>query len=280
MVTRAVENAQKRIEGMYFESRKHIVQYDDVSNEQRKVIFAFRNQLLDKDFDISQKLLENRKEYLKTLLESFSIFEGLPQEDYNLEGLVSALKEELKLNIEFNELESLDADEVFEKVLQRINSEYETKMSVLDPFIRKMVEKEICLKNLDKGWREHLYQLDTLKTGIGLRGYNQKDPLVEYKKESFFLFNDLIISIKFETIKTLQLIQFRDPEEESKDFIEEQEQEKKITEKQNELRQEFNRQPHRVEKKPKRNESCPCGSEKKYKHCCGISGPKKGIFAQ
>jgi preprotein translocase subunit SecA len=280
MVTRAVENAQKRIEGMYFESRKHIVQYDDVSNEQRKVIFAFRNQLLDKDFDISQKLQENRKEYLKTLLESFSIFEGLPQEDYNLDGLVAALKEELKLNIEVNELKDLDADEVFEKILEKINSEYEKKMSVLDPFIRKMVEKEIYLKNLDKHWREHLYQLDTLKTGIGLRGYNQKDPLVEYKKESFFLFNDLISSIKFETIKTLQLIQFRDPEEESKDFIEKQEQEKKIAEKQNELRQELNRQPHRVEKKPKRNDPCPCGSGKKYKHCCGISGPKKGVFAQ
>ena len=90
--------------------------------------------------------------------------------------------------------------------------------------------------------------------------------MVEYKKESFFLFNDLISSIKFETIKTLQLIQFRDPEEESKDFIEKQEQEKKIAEKQNELRQELNRQPHRVEKKPKRNDPCPCGSGKKYKH--------------
>jgi len=284
MVTRAVEKAQKRIEGMHFEHRKHVVQYDDVSNEQRKVIFKFRNQLLDPDFDIDAKLTEIRKEYVSSVLESYSIFEGLPQEDYNLDGLVATLKEELKLSIEISDVENRDADEVFEAVLNKIESEYEKKMSVLDETIKQNIEREIYLKTLDKSWREHLYQMDILKTGIGLRGYNQKDPLVEYKKESFYLFNELVTAIKFETVKVLQLIHFgRSAEEESEEFIARREREKELAKQEAERQQEREKksnQPIKVEKKPKRNEPCPCGSGKKYKHCCGMSGPKKGVFAK
>jgi len=282
MVTRAVEKAQKRVEGMHFEHRKHVVQYDDVSNEQRKVIFTFRNQLLSKDYNISSKLEEIRAEYVKVVLESFSIFEGLPQEDYNLEGLIGTLKEELKLKIEVSDVENFEADEVSKKVSETIKSEYDKKMSVLDETIRGNIEKEFYLKTLDKTWREHLHQMDTLKTGIGLRGYNQKDPLVEYKKESFYLFNELVTAIKSETIKTLQLIRFKSAEEESEEFIAQREREKEIAKKQAEMRQETNRdnQPISVEKKPKRNDPCPCQSGKKFKQCCGISGPKKGVFAQ
>jgi len=283
MVTRAVEKAQKRVEGMHFESRKHVVQYDDVSNEQRKVIFTFRNQLLDSEYDITSKLHEIRSEYIKVLLENFSIFDGLPQEDYNLDGLVGTLKEELKLDIKISDIENLEADEVFSKSLEIVESEYNNKMSVLDETIRKNIEREFYLKTLDKTWREHLHQMDTMKTGIGLRGYNQKDPLVEYKKESFLLFSELVNAIKFETVKTLQLIQFgRSAEEESEEFIANREKEKEIAKKQAEIRQETNRDIPAVvvEKKPKRNEPCPCGSGKKYKQCCGVSGPKKGIFAQ
>ena len=284
MVTRAVEKAQKRIEGMHFEHRKHIVQYDDVSNEQRKVIFNFRHQLLDPEFDIGAKLSENRREYVEALLEENSIFEGIPNEDYNLEGLIGTLKEEMRLSIDISELKGKDADEVFEIVLNRIEDEYNKKMAILDPFIRKSIEREIYLKTLDKNWREHLHQMDILKTGIGLRGYNQKDPLVEYKKESFHLFNELVDAIKFETIKVLQLINFgTNPEEESEEFIAKREKEKEIEKKRQEMLQETNREttkPIRVQKKPKRNEPCPCGSGKKYKHCCGVSGPKKGVFAK
>jgi preprotein translocase subunit SecA len=283
MVTRAVEKAQRRVEGMHFEHRKNVVQYDDVSNEQRKVIFSFRNQLLDSEYDITSKLKEIRTEYVKVLLENFSIFEGLPQEDFNLEGLVGTLKEELKLDIEIKDIENIEADEVFERVFNKIEKEYNSKMEVLDPTIRKNIEREFYLKTLDKSWREHLHQMDTLKTGIGLRGYNQKDPLVEYKKESFQLFSELVNAIKFETVKTLQLIRFsRSAEEESEEFIAKREEEKEIAKKQAEIRQETNRENHpvKVEKKPKRNEPCPCGSGKKYKQCCGVSGPKKGVFAQ
>jgi preprotein translocase subunit SecA len=280
MVTRAVEKAQKRVEGMHFESRKHIVQYDDVSNEQRKVVFKFRNELLDWNYDITSKLSENRREYLGILLEEYSIFSGLPQEDYNLEGFVGALKEELKLEISISELENLEADEVEEKVISQIESSYAEKMKILDPTIKGNIEKEFYLKTLDRAWREHLHQMDIMKTGIGLRGYNQKDPLVEYKKESFHLFNEFVSRIKFETIKELQLIQFGNAEKESKEFIEKREEEKKVLQKQDEVRSNENkREPIQVGKKPKRNEPCPCGSGKKYKQCCGASGPKKGLLA-
>ena len=281
MVTRAVEKAQKRVEGIHFENRKHVVQYDDVSNEQRKVIFSFRNKLLTKEYDIESKLTEIRADYLKVVLDNYSIFDGLPQEDFNLEGLVGTLKEELKLSIEISDVENLEADEVSQKVSEMIQSEYDKKMEVLDETIRGNIEKEFYLKTLDKTWREHLHQMDTLKTGIGLRGYNQKDPLIEYKKESFFLFTELVNSIKFETVKTLQLIQFgRSAEEESREFIEKRELEKEVAKKQAEIQQETNRnQPITVDKKPKRNDPCPCGSGKKYKQCCGVSGPKKGVFA-
>ena len=161
-------------------------------------------------------------------------------------------------------------------------------MSLLHEDIRNSIEREIYLKTLDKSWREHLHQMDILKTGIGLRGYNQKDPLVEYKKESFYLFNELVNHIKFETIKTLQLIQFatENPEEEGEEFVAKREEEKLIEQRQNELRTEKNRVPEiqnsvsvnpefRQKPKPKRNDLCPCGSGLKYKSCCGVSGPKR-----
>jgi len=122
--------------------------------------------------------------------------------------------------------------------------------------------------------------MDTMKTGIRLRAYNQKDPLVEYKKESFNLFSELINEIKFNTIKTLQIIQFRmdDPEEEAKKLAKKLE----IEQKQNEANLKFNHSDNSeevMEKKIARNDPCPCGSGKKYKQCCGKSGPKKGVFA-
>ncbi len=293
MVTRAVEKAQKRIEGMHFEHRKHVVQYDDVANEQRKVIFNFRNQLLDWNFNISNKLTEIRKEYVSILLENYAIFDGLNREDFNLEGLISALQEEVKVKISIFEIQNLEANDIKSFLIDKIENLYVKKMSLLHEDIRNSIEREIYLKTLDKSWREHLHQMDILKTGIGLRGYNQKDPLVEYKKESFYLFNELVNHIKFETIKTLQLIQFatENPEEEGEEFVAKREEEKLIEQRQNELRTEKNRVPEiqnsvsvnpefRQKPKPKRNDLCPCGSGLKYKSCCGVSGPKKGLLAK
>ena len=280
MVTRAVEKAQKKVENLHFEGRKQIVEYDDVANEQRKIVYKFRNQLLDPEYDIDAKINEIREAYVAQTLTECGIFEGTDPADFNLEKLAKVLKEELNFDLDTALLDGFDFEAIHEKLLGLVKEAYDTKMSVVDERVRHDIEREIYLKTLDNAWREHLYRMDTMKTGIRLRAYNQKDPLVEYKKESFNLFTELIETIKYDTIKTLQVIQFqmRSPEEEAEAFAKQQE----IERKQKELQ--FNRESEQDAKnlggkKPARNDPCPCGSGKKYKNCCGKSGPKKGAFA-
>lgn len=285
MVTRAVEKAQKKVENLHFEGRKQIVEYDDVANEQRKIVYRFRNQLLDPDYDIDAKINEIREGYVQRTLVECGIFDGQANEDFDLERLQKVLLEEINFTLQTEPLASLEYDELHEAVLGSVRKTYDTKMEVLDDAIRCDIQREIYLKTLDNAWREHLYRMDTMKTGIRLRAYNQKDPLVEYKKESFNLFTELIETIKYDTIKTLQIIQFQlhSPEEEAEAFAKQQE----IERKQKELQMHFNRESEERAntlgadegKKPARNAPCPCGSGKKYKNCCGRSGPKKGAFA-
>ncbi len=283
MVTRAVEKAQKRVENMHFEARKHILEYDDVSNEQRKTIYTFRQQLLNPDFDIQSKIAQNREEVVEELLAVADIFPEMPKDDFNLEKLIKTLKEELGSEFNEEELKEKEYDELKSYILEKLAKEYETKMSALDETQRKEIERILYLQVLDNAWREHLYQMDILKTGIGLRGYNQKDPLVEFKKESFNLFQELINRIKKEAIKTLHLIELRNEEEEEELRRLEAElakMERQIAQEAvMQHGQEVQKEPIVKQKKPARNEPCPCGSGKKYKHCCGKSGPKKGLLA-
>jgi len=279
IVTRSVEKAQTKVENMHYESRKHILEYDDIANEQRKVIYNFRNQLLDENFDIDSKIRENRLEYVDHILTESDIFNGASEEDYNLEKLVNIFREELNIALDKEVFEGKDYDELHELVVQILTETYEEKMAPLSPEQRSEVQRILYLQVLDPQWRDHLYEMDVMKTGIGLRGYNQKDPLTEYKKDSYNLFMALVERIKFEAIKVLQLVQlnFEDPAEE----------EAKLEAMRNELEADLeNAQTNEaieaemeIEKKPKRNEPCPCGSGKKYKQCCGVSGPKKGMLA-
>ncbi|SFV51726.1 Protein export cytoplasm protein SecA ATPase RNA helicase (TC 3.A.5.1.1) [hydrothermal vent metagenome] len=281
MVSRAVEKAQKKVETMHFEGRKHIVEYDDVANEQRKIIYKFRNELLDPEFDISAKIEQNREEYLPSLLAKAGIYEGMAREEFNLEKLSKLLLEELSLEVDPKELEDKDYEDLLTYILEKAKNEYEEKMNLIDEETRKEIERELYLKELDEAWREHLYQMDNMKTGIRLRAYNQKDPLVEYKKESFNLFTELINDLKANIVKTLHMIrfQFETPEEEAKKLAEKLEIERKQEELARSLNLEEESQAVTNRKKPARNDPCPCGSGKKYKHCCGKSGPKKGVFA-
>jgi preprotein translocase subunit SecA len=281
MVTRAVEKAQKKVENMHYEGRKQIVEYDDVANEQRKIIYRFRNQLLDSNYDISAKVDEIRAEYIQNTLNIAGIFEGGAREDFNLELFFKGIHEKLNLELNPDDYKDLDYEELYEAVLQKIKEVYEEKMSVVDAETRGEVEREVYLKILDKEWRDHLYLMDTMKTGIRLRAYNQKDPLVEYKKESFNLFAELINEIKTNTIIQLQVIQFRveDPEEEARKLAERMETERKIQEAVRQFNHATDEEENNSEKKVARNDPCPCGSGKKYKQCCGKSGPKKGAFA-
>ena len=285
MVTRAVEKAQKKVENMHYEGRKQIVEYDDVANEQRKIVYKFRNQLLSDDYDIDAKIDEIREEYVAHLLSMSDIFEGAAPEDFNLKKLAELLKEEVNFDLDTSSLEGLEYEELYSKVVELLKTAYDEKMSVLDDKIRQDIEKEFYLKELDDAWREHLYAMDNMKTGIRLRAYNQKDPLVEYKKESFNLFSELINDIKFNTIRTLQIIQFKmeSAEEEAARIAKQLEDEKRAQEALMRLNMSDEDSEERIagtsEKKIARNDPCPCGSGKKYKQCCGKSGPKKGIFA-
>ncbi len=279
MVTRAVEKAQKKVENLHFEGRKQIVEYDDVANEQRKIVYKFRNELLDPEFDIGSKVNDIREEYLFKTLTECDIYEGVDHEDFNVEKLALVIKEEMNFDLDINELNSKEYEDLASDLIAMVKQSYDDKMSVLDAETIANIEQEIYLKALDTAWREHLYSMDTMKTGIRLRAYNQKDPLVEYKKESYNLFTELVETIKYETIKTLQIIQFKmqNAEEEAEAFAAKLGQEQKQREMQMSLNSGSDDAPSG--KKIARNDPCPCGSGKKYKQCCGKSGPKKGVFA-
>nr|WP_107805109.1 preprotein translocase subunit SecA [Campylobacter concisus] len=279
MVTRAVENAQKKVESLHFEARKHLLEYDDVANEQRKTIYKYRDELLDKNYDMSEKIAQNRVEYATNLLDTAEIFHGGLKDDYDIKNLCSIILADCGEEIDESELKGLEYNELVEKIAQILEVRYNEKMSVLNEEQKKDIEKILYLQVLDNAWREHLYQMDILKTGIGLRGYNQKDPLVEYKKESYNLFMELVGRLKTESVKTLQIVRFKSREEQ-------EEQARMMLEASQNAENEplnYNNQGEdenfTSEKKIPRNAPCPCGSGKKYKDCHGKSGPKKGIFA-
>jgi preprotein translocase subunit SecA len=279
MVTRAVEKAQKKVENMHYEGRKQIVEYDDVANEQRKIVYKFRNQLLSQDYDIAAKINEIRVEYVAEILALSDIFDGGAREDFNLTKLTELFIEKVNFKFEENNFKDLEYSELLEFLTLQLKLNYDEKMNVLEENVRVDIEKEFYLKELDSAWRDHLYEMDTMKTGIRLRAYNQKDPLVEYKKESFNLFGELIREIKFNTIRTLQIIQFEleSAEEEAAAIAEKLAFEQRLQESSMKLNHSENEEVS--EKKIARNDPCPCGSGKKYKQCCGKSGPKKGVFA-
>lgn len=292
LVTKAVENAQKKVESLHFESRKYILEYDDVANEQRKVIYRYRNELLEADFDLYDKIISNREDYIANVLDRLEIFDGDSKENFDIQKIASIIKSETTEILDENKLSKAeDYKELKEEIIKELRDFYEEKMAPVDNEQRKSIEKMLYLQIVDRDWREHLYQMDILKTGIGLRGYNHRDPLTEYKKESYNLFVELVMRLKSDSIRTLHSIRFKTQEEieaerraiaELQAKLQEEEQKKlKMSgaDKGGEDLEETKNVPYRAPKKIGRNESCPCGSGKKYKDCHGKSGPKKGLFA-
>lgn len=274
MITKSVEKAQKKVESMHFESRKHLLEYDDVSNEQRKVIYRFRNELLQKDFDMAERIAENRELSVQMMLERNEIMPHDTTENFNIESLLASLKEEYMLELDSKELSGLEYESLKNKIIESLAREYDKKFA--NTQMQNELERIIYLQVVDNAWREHLYAIDHLKTGISLRGYNQKDPLVEYKKESYNLFLELIENIKIEAYRTLQVIQFasQDVASEEQKILSEME-----SENENLVLNYANLEDEISDKKPARNDICPCGSGKKYKNCHGKSGPKRGLLA-
>ena len=286
LVTRSVQNAQKKVENLHFESRKHLLEYDDVANEQRKNVYKFRDELLDSSFDMRERVEQNR---LAALQECFDQAQINAQGDMqaSLQALEKILQEEFgyqNLSSHIANIDDIDESVLLEETSKLLQASYDDKMAGVGES-RNEIERIIYLQTLDTLWREHLYAMDTLKTGISLRGYNQKDPLVEYKKESYGLFMELIEQVKTQAIKTLHIIQIKEPESTK---AQTQEVLSDLAQTSDELH--YNSQAIEQNlaqndlgvggKKIARNDPCPCGSGKKYKLCHGKSGPKKGMLAR
>ncbi len=203
LVTNAVEKAQKKVESMHYESRKHLLEYDDIANAQRKIIYGFRNDLLSEEFEIDAKIHENRSVYVENILADAGIYYGLEKDDFNIEKVSELLLEDVGMGVPEADMADLEYEELKEKIIEAMSRHYEAKTAILEDTQRKEIERILYLQTLDEAWREHLYQMDILKTGIGLRGYNQKDPLVEYKKESYKLFTELVETVKINAVRVL-----------------------------------------------------------------------------
>ncbi|ECO5820495.1 preprotein translocase subunit SecA [Campylobacter jejuni] len=276
IVTRAVENAQKKVESLHFESRKHLLEYDDVANEQRKTIYRYRNELLDENYDIRAKISQNIAEYSANVMNDYILDES--GSNVNFENLKAKILYECSTQISEKDFENLSVIEMQDKLSQILENSYNEKMSRLEIKELRNIERILYLQVLDNAWREHLYQMDILKTGIGLRGYNQKDPLVEYKKESYNLFLELVNRIKFDSIKLLFSVQFNQEEIQNLENKANEENEKLLQSSVEMGASEDNLGEAEFKKVP-RNAPCPCGSGKKFKECHGKSGPKQGILA-
>ncbi|EOH3321074.1 preprotein translocase subunit SecA [Campylobacter jejuni] len=276
IVTRAVENAQKKVESLHFESRKHLLEYDDVANEQRKTIYRYRNELLDENYDIRAKISQNIAEYSANVMNDYILDES--GSNVNFENLKAKILYECSTQISEKDFENLSVIEMQDKLSQILENSYNEKMSRLGIKELRNIERILYLQVLDNAWREHLYQMDILKTGIGLRGYNQKDPLVEYKKESYNLFLELVNRIKFDSIKLLFSVQFNQEEVQNLENKANEENEKLLQSSVEMGAREDNLGEAEFKKVP-RNAPCPCGSGKKFKECHGKSGPKQGILA-
>jgi preprotein translocase subunit SecA len=288
MVTNAIEKAQRKVEGRNFDMRKQLLEYDDVANEQRKVIYHMRNSLLAAD-EIGQTIAEFRQEVLDASISAHIPPQSLP-EQWDIPGLEAVLYSDFgaRLPIQqwLDEDEKLYEETLRERILDALLAAYNEKEELAGAEALRSFEKQIVLRVLDDLWKEHLSTMDHLRHGIHLRGYAQKNPKQEYKRESFALFQDLLESIKRDSIRVLSHVQVRreDPAEEEARLRREAEELAKRMQFQHaevsaldqpEEQPEVAGQPDvavapvRTEPKIGRNEPCPCGSGKKYKHCHG-----------
>ena len=284
IISRSIENAQRKVEGHNFDIRKNLLDYDDVSNDQRQVIYQQRMELMSSN-DISETIEGMREEVLLDLFHGFIPPDSV-EEQWDVEGLERAIFSEFgqKIPVEgwLAEDERLGADTLPERILAELKLQYQTKENVWkeNGIDMRLVEKQIMLQLLDQRWKEHLATMDQLRQGIHLRAYAQKQPKQEYKRESFELFQDLLYNIKSDVIGTLSKMQIDNSAELEKSEKRMREQANKDVNYSRSEEEAFGRQGQtdtqsevetfvRQERKVGRNEPCPCGSGKKYKQCCG-----------
>ncbi|MBT7046253.1 MAG: preprotein translocase subunit SecA, partial [Gammaproteobacteria bacterium] len=280
-VTKAIENAQRKVEAHNFDIRKHLLDYDDVANDQRKVIYQQRDDLLKAD-SIEAAIKDMRLDVMENNFRQY-VAMGSIDEQWDIEGLTASLTNEFgeELNIQkwIDEDDHLDDESILEKICDYFEQSYVSKVELVGADVARRYEKEIMLMVLDRHWKEHLAAMDHLRQGIGLRGYAQKNPIQEFKRESFQMFEALLENIKTEAITILTRIQVQSEEEVSameQSHPEHDDLQLQHAAAENVLSdapQEEDAAAHtpfvRKEKKLGRNEPCWCGSGKKFKQCHG-----------
>ncbi|EMU3329669.1 preprotein translocase subunit SecA [Vibrio cholerae] len=279
MLSRSIEKAQRKVEGRNFDIRKQLLEYDDVANDQRKVVYELRDELMSAD-DISDMIAQNREDVLNAVMDEYIPPQSL-EDMWDIKGLEDRLKNDFDLPLPIQSW--LDADNKLyeealrERIIEKAVEVYKAKEQAVSPAVMRNFEKSVMLQTLDTLWKEHLAAMDHLRQGIHLRGYAQKNPKQEYKRESFELFEDLLESLKSDVITVLSKVRVQQQEE-----VERMEAQRRAQAEEaarhaqaqhasaDDAEQDESNQPMvRDERKVGRNEPCPCGSGKKYKQCHG-----------
>ena len=263
LISKSIEGAQKKVEGRNFEIRKHLLEYDDVMNKQREVVYAERRRILSE---------ENLKSMVEEILDGVlddAIETYLPRkgsiDGWDIEGFRAWVKNTFDLGIELSADKGTDREDLYRKIRANIMDYYNMREQEFSPEVMRMVERHFLLLTLDTLWKDHLLSMDHLKDGIGLRGYGQKNPLREYQREGFDMFLTTLARVKELSLERLFKVQ-----------IQRQEDVEKVSQQERRQRMHMGRGPgekaptiKREGKKIGRNDPCPCGSGKKYKQCCG-----------
>ena len=285
-VSRSIENAQRKVEGRNFDMRKSLLEYDDVANDQRHVVYQQRNDMLDSD-DISEAITDIRSDVVNETIDDYIPPQSI-DEQWDIPGLEAAIEGEFRLQMPvqqwLDDEDTLNEEGVREKILDHLIGAYATKEEAVGDEVFRQLEKQVMLEVLDRHWKEHLANMDHLRQGIHLRGYAQKNPKHEYKRESFELFQGMLTSVQHEVIRILSSVELRSEDE--VEALEKQRMaqaaEQKMDFNHNEAEPVLGPQNNGVEnadgqaqtfvrdeRKVGRNEPCPCGSGKKYKQCHG-----------
>jgi len=277
-VSRAIENAQRKVEGHNFDIRKQLLEFDDVANDQRKVIYEQRDELMAAD-DVAEMVSSLRTSVIDDVI-STHIPQNSMEEQWNLTGLDDTLRDDFSLDLHvaswLEQDNQLQEEGIRERILEAAEAAFVEKEETVTSELMRNFEKAVMLQTLDSQWKEHLAQMDYLRQGINLRGYAQKDPKQEFKREAFSMFTAMLDSIKHEVISVISRVQVRDPED--VEAVEEQRRQTAEVEYQHEETESLDggeelpshQQPvTRDGKKVGRNDPCPCGSGKKFKQCHG-----------
>ncbi|OTQ74532.1 MULTISPECIES: preprotein translocase subunit SecA [unclassified Gilliamella] len=284
-ITKAIANAQKKVESRNFDIRKQLLEYDDVANDQRKAIYSQRNDLLD-NVDIKETIDSIRGDVFSMVIDQYIPPQSI-EEMWDVAGLEAALKNDFDLDLPIakwlDEEQNLHEENLRERILQLAQDKYLEKENAAGADAFRQFEKSVMLQTLDTLWKEHLAAMDYLRQGIHLRGYAQKDPKQEYKRESFNMFANMLESLKYDVIGILSRVQIRSQEEVDEAERQRQAEIERLMAKQqanhesmttiddeNDGQASNSSQPIvRTQAKVGRNDPCPCGSGKKYKHCHG-----------